>query len=112
MRLHATALALLAASLASACVMVPVRRTDYAAGCADVTHHMELQAVQLDAVNGCKAHRVVAYETCTLTVIAATGLVAVSAVVSGSIVVVGNVAYWAERRWLCGPDSAAAPSPA
>ncbi len=84
----------------SACVMVPVTVTDYDAGCQVVTHHMELQAVQVGAITSCSN------QSCAALVIAAAGVTAASAIISGSIVVVGNAAYWAEHRAGC-----AAPRP-
>ena len=101
MSLRAAATTVLASTLACACVVVPVTTADYDPGCQIVTHHMELQAVQVAEINHCNN------QSCGVIVIAALGVTAASAIVSGSIVVIGNMAYWAERRIGC-----AAPPPA
>lgn len=87
--------AVLASLLASACMMVPVRTTDYDEGCRVVTHHLVLQAVQVADLQRCGG------DNCVGALIVAAGAAVVSTIVSGSIVVVGNVAYWAERRAGC-----------
>ena len=84
-----------ACTVLSGCVIVPVTVEDYDAECRTVTHHMELQAVQLGAIASCNN------QTCAAMVIAAAGVTAASAIISGSIVVVGNAAYWAEHRAGC-----------
>ena len=94
--------AVLASALASGCVIVPVTISDYDADCRVVTHHMELQAVQIAEINHCSN------QSCGAVVIAGLGVTAASAIVSGSIAVIGNVAYWAERRAGC----VAPPAPA
>ena len=97
------ALATVSASLlASGCVVVPVTTSDYDPDCQVVRHHMELQAVQLAEINHCSN------QGCGVVVIAALGVTAASAIVSGSIVVIGNIAYWAERRAGCAAPPAAA----
>ncbi len=95
MSLRTAVTAALASALACACVIVPVTTADYDPGCRIVTHHMELQAVQLAEINHC------AGQGCEMVVIAALGVTAASAIVSGSIAVIGNIAYWAERRAGC-----------
>ena len=82
----------LAAPLLAGCVMVPVRVADYDPECRVITHHMELQPVQLQAIGRCGDGY------CAALVL---GVSAASAFVSGSIVVVGNIAYWAEHRANC-----------
>jgi predicted small integral membrane protein len=100
MPVRAVAIAILAASLACACVVVPVTTADYDRDCQLVTHHMALQMVQVAEINRC------ANQGCEMMVIAGLGVTAASAIVSGSIAIVGNIAYWAERRAGC-----AAPPP-
>jgi predicted small integral membrane protein len=95
----------LAGALLSACVVVPVTIASYDPDCQVVTHHMELQAVQVGAISGCSN------QGCAALVLAATGVTAVSAIISGSIVVIGNVGYWAERRAGCVAPPAAPPAP-
>ena len=95
MSLRSATTAVLASVLASACVVVPVTTDNYDVDCQVVTHHMELQALQLAEINHCSN------QGCVALVIAAAGLTAATAVVSGSIVIIGNVGYWAERRAGC-----------
>ncbi len=95
MSLRTAVTAALAGTLASACMIVPVTIADYDPGCRLVTHHMELQAVQLAEINHCSG------QGCEAVVIAGLSLTAASAIVSGSIAIIGNIAYWAERRAGC-----------
>jgi hypothetical protein len=92
--------ALAAGLLATGCVIVPVRTDSYDPDCRLVTHHVELQPVVLAQIGQCNG------QGCEVLVLSALGVTAVSAVVSGSIAVVGNVAYWAEHQAGC-----AAPGP-
>ena len=84
--------------LATGCVVVPVNRESYDDDCKLVTHHMELSTVQVQGVYGCDHNTNVLGPLCVL---GAVGLATVSTVVSGSVVVVGNVAYWTERKAAC-----------
>ena len=102
MPLRTAAISVAACALTSACVVVPVTVTEVDE-CGVVAHHMVLQTVQLGEINGCSN------QGCQAVIIAALGVTAASAIVSGSIVVVGNMAYWAERRGGC-PAPAAAPA--
>ena len=95
MSLRATAAAVLSGFLASGCVIVPVTIVDYDPDCRVVTRHMELKTVQIAAFNACNG------QGCDGAVLVALGVTAVSVLVSGSIVVVGNVVYWAEHRADC-----------
>lgn len=56
---------------------------------------MVLQPVQIAAIQRCSG------DGCVALLVAAGATAATSAIVSGSIVVVGNVAYWFEKRGLC-----------
>ncbi len=80
------------ASLAS-CVVVPVTTEGYDADCRVITHHMTLKVTQLQELQDCSGSN-----DCALEYLAIFGA---SAAVSGSIVLVGNVVYWAERRAAC-----------
>src|SRR5471032_59432 len=102
MSLRTAFTALLASVLASGCVIVPVTTAEYDPDCQVVTHHMQLQAVQVAEINHCSN------QGCGVVVIAGLGVTAASAIVSGSIVVIGNIAYWAERRAGCVAPPAAA----
>ncbi|HEY9026300.1 MAG TPA: hypothetical protein VIP05_18530 [Burkholderiaceae bacterium] len=101
MRLRSAAAAFVAGLTGAGCVIVPVQMEDYDPGCRLVTHHIELQPVVLGRLNACSG------QGCEALVLASLGVTAVSAVVSGSIAIIGNVAYWAEHRAGC-----AAPAPA
>jgi predicted small integral membrane protein len=95
MPLRPALLAAIAGAAMSACVVVPVTTADYDPDCQLVTHHMTLQTVQLAQFNRCSG------QGCEMMLLAAFGVTAASAIVSGSIAVIGNVAYWAERRAGC-----------
>ena len=87
-------LAALLLSLA-ACVVVPQTVYRPNPGCRTVERSMELQAVQLAWIQGCSN------EGCAVLLAAAGVTAAASAVVSGSIAVVGNIVYWLERQGNC-----------
>ena len=113
MTLRLRSLSVLAGALCAGCVIVPVQVDGFDYDCKMVTHHVELQAIQLRAIYGCEANRSVSnIQVCEVAVIGALGLAAASAVVSGSIMVVGNVAFWVERQATCTPPPAATPAPA
>jgi hypothetical protein len=67
----------------------------YDGDCQVIANHMTLEAVQVAAIQGCSN------EGCVLLIVAAAAVTAVSAVISGTVVVVGNVAYWVERNAQC-----------
>ena len=90
--------AVTAGLLATGCVVVPVDRDAFDDDCKVTTHHMELTTVQLKQVYGCSEQVNLFGPMCVL---GAVGLATVSTVVSGSLVVVGNVAYWTEHRAAC-----------
>jgi predicted small integral membrane protein len=95
MTLRATVSVLAASLLLCACVIVPRTVDNYDPDCQLVTHHMELQTVQIGPINNCS------YKQDCVAIVAALGVTAASAIVSGSIVVIGNVVYWAEQRAGC-----------
>ena len=99
MNLRLRILAVFASTLASGCVIVPVTVESYDPDCRVVTRHMELKAVQLLAFDQC--HGGQGCDASALVIVG--GVAAASAVVSGSIVVVGNVVFWAEHRASCPP---------
>ena len=90
--------AIAAGLLASGCVVVPTTRDSYDDDCKVGTHHMELTTVQVRQVAVCETPLNVGGALCVL---GAVGLATVSTVVSGSVVVVGNVVYWSERKAAC-----------
>ncbi|MBC5784095.1 hypothetical protein H8N03_14175 [Ramlibacter sp. USB13] len=93
-----TALAALVLSLAG-CVVVPQTVYRPHPECRTVERSMELQAVQVAWISGCSN------EGCAVLLAAAGVTAAASAVVSGSIVVVGNFVYWLERQGRCAHTS-------
>ena len=88
-------LAIAAAVLLQACIYVPVTTKVYDADCQITSKHMALQPVQIAAIQQCSSH------DCAALLVAAAATAATSAIVSGSIVVVGNVAYWFEKQGRC-----------
>ena len=81
--------------LLSACIVVPRTQEVYDEGCRIHVKQITLEAAQIGHFGAC-------YNDGCLTLLVATGAVAVaSAVVSGSIAVVGNIVYWAERQGRC-----------
>lgn len=116
MRLRTAATVLAASLLASACIVVPRTETGYDPDCRITTHRVVLDTVQIGRINNCN------YKQDCIAIVIALGFTAASAVVSGSIAVVGNMAYWAEQRTGCmltapvpvpvapSPEPASAPS--
>ena len=87
-----------AALLLAGCIVVPQTTYRYDPDCRIVARRMELQAVQVAAIGGCSN------EGCAALLAAAGLTAAASAVVSGSISLVGNVVYWLERQGQCRRD--------
>lgn len=102
MRLRTLPTLLAAGLVASACIVVPRTEAGYDPDCRITTHRMVLDTVQVGRINSCS------YKQDCVTIMLALGVTAASAIVSGSIAVVGNVVYWAERRAGC---AAVAPAP-
>ena len=96
--------ALAASLMLAGCVLVPTTVDGYDPDCRVVTHHMALQTVQIAELRNCNS------QGCEGVVLVAAGLAAASAVVSGSIVVVGNIVYWAERQTGCAPAPTTRPA--
>ena len=88
-------LAFLATALLAGCVVVPYTVERYDPDCRIVTRSMELQAVQLGWIQHC------ANEGCAALLAAAGATAAASAVISGSITIVGNMVYWLEKKGRC-----------
>ena len=89
------------------CVIVPVTIEGYDPDCRVVTRHMELATVQVATLRNCGGG-----QGCEAFVLVGLGVTVASAIVSGSIVTVGNVAYWAEHRADCPLLPTAPPAPA
>ena len=99
------ALAALVLTLGSACVVVPQTRETYDADCRTMRKQMTLETAVVGGFQRCSG------EGCVALLAAAGAVTAATAVVSGSIALVGNVVYWFERQGQCKPP-ATAPSPA
>ena len=79
------------------CVVVPRTVETYDPHCRIVARQMTLDAMQVAGLGGCS-------NSGCITLLAAAGVTAAaSAVVSGSIAVIGNVVYWLERQGRCQP---------
>lgn len=88
----------LAAALAG-CVLVPRTTEVYDPQCRTYVKQVVLQEVEIGTLGGC--HN----EGCAV-LLASLGVVAVaSAVISGSVAIVGNIVYWAERQGQCPPPA-------
>jgi len=84
-----------AVALLQGCVYLPETRTWYDDQCQIYSKHMTLRAHQVGAIGNCVNRDCVG-------ILAIFGAVsAVTAVVSGSIVVVGNTVYWLEQKGKC-----------
>ncbi|HEY9066281.1 MAG TPA: hypothetical protein VIO33_14950 [Burkholderiaceae bacterium] len=84
-----------AAVLLQACVYVPRNTQTFDRDCQVVANHLVLQEVQVGAIQRC------ANEGCVALIVAAGVTAVASVIISGTIVVVGNVAYWLERKAGC-----------
>lgn len=97
---------LAAAALLSACVVVPQTREVYDEKCRMLTKEVVLETAVLGQFRGCND------KECAL-MLASMGVVtAATAVVSGSVAVVGNVVYWFERQGRCLTTAPAPQAPA
>ncbi len=81
--------------LIQGCVFVPITTEAYDPGCRITSRQMKLQPVQVASLGSCRGNECAGL----LVLIGATA--AASAVISGSIVVVGNIVYWFEKQGLC-----------
>jgi hypothetical protein len=98
-RLSRASLAGLALALCAACVVVPQTRETYDADCRTMRKHMTLETAVVGGFQRCSG------DGCVALLVAAGAVTAASAVVSGSIALVGNVAYWFERQGQCQPPA-------
>jgi len=83
------------AALLQGCVFVPRTTTTYDEECRTERRHMTLRPEQIGYIGSC------AGRDCVYVLVAFGAVAATSAVVSGSIVVVGNVVYWLEKQGKC-----------
>jgi hypothetical protein len=88
--------------LPGGCVYLPKTTTIYDENCKIMKHHMTLEVHQAATIAGCSN------EACVAALVVFGAVSAATAVVSGSVVVVGNVVYWLEKQGQClnrtGPD--------
>lgn len=89
-----TALVVTAAFL-EGCVFLPVTATEYDSRCELTRRHMMLRPHQLDALIGRQN------EGCGALLVLAGAFTAASVVVSGSVAVVGDTAYWLQDEGQC-----------
>jgi hypothetical protein len=79
----------------SGCVYLPSTTTVYNAECQTYERHLRLERQQISALEACQG------DACKGALIAFGAITAATAIVSGSIVVLGNAAYWLEEQGLC-----------
>ena len=87
------------------CVAVPRTVEAYDPECRVAVRRVVLDEAQVGAIAGC------ANQGCVALIVGASVVTAASYIVSGTIAVVGNVAYEVERRMQCRPPDDAAASP-
>lgn len=91
--------------LVAGCVVVPQTRAVYDPACGVATKRITLEMAVLPGFHQCHG------DGCVTLMVAAGVVTVASTVVSGSVAVVGNVLYWAERQAGC-PRPAGVPLPA
>ncbi|MBA4178289.1 MAG: hypothetical protein C0505_17285 [Leptothrix sp. (in: Bacteria)] len=97
--------ALAVAGLQASCIVVPQTREVYDPECRVLTRQVTLEAAVIGSFQSC------AGDACAAMLVTMGAVTAASAVVSGSIALVGNVAYWFERQGRClRPAAAAVPA--
>ena len=94
--------ALLAAAVAG-CVVVPVTRDVYDPDCRLMRREVTLEAAVLGQFHNCGGQQ------CTMLLVTLGVVSAATLVVSGSLAVVGNVAYWLEHEANCRQRSVPVP---
>jgi hypothetical protein len=82
-------------SLLQGCIVLPRTVETYDPDCRIVGREMMLDVVQVGGFAHCHG------EGCATLLVAMGVVTATSAVVSGSIALVGNIVYWLERRGQC-----------
>ena len=83
------------ALMLSACVVVPRTEIVFDDDCKIQKRQMVLDVHQVGYFSGC------ANNGCVALLVGAGAVATASAVISGSIAVIGNVVYWLERRGQC-----------
>jgi hypothetical protein len=87
--------ALLLALTLSACVVVPQTREVYDPECRMMKKEVLLETAVVGRFQACQG------DGCVAILVATGAVTAATAVVSGSIALIGNVAYWFERQGRC-----------
>lgn len=82
-------------ALLGGCVYFPNTTTAYDEKCQTYQKHMTLEVQQIGTFVGCHG------EACVGALVVMGAVSASTAVVSGSVVVVGNVVYWIENQGRC-----------
>ncbi len=101
---RAAAIAVLVSALAG-CVVVPQTRHSYDPECGVATKHITLEVAVLPGFHSCQG------DGCVTLMVTAGVVTVASTVISGSVAVIGNVLYWAERKAGC-PRPPRTPLPA
>ena len=85
-------------AMLQACMYLPRTTQVFDPECQVASNHMVLEEVQVAAIQHC------ANQGCIALIVGASAFTAVSVVISGTIVVAGNLAYWFERKSQCPRD--------
>ncbi len=94
LKIRLPASALLALSL-QACVVVPQTREVYDPECRMMKKEVMLETAVVGRLQACQG------DGCVAILVATGAVTAATAVVSGSLALIGNVAYWFERQGRC-----------
>ena len=78
-----------------ACIYLPRTTNVYDQECRILARHMTLEVQQVGVFGRC------ANEGCVAALVGIGAVSAATAVVSGSIVVAGNIVYWFEKQGFC-----------
>lgn len=79
----------------SGCIYTPKKVTIYDEKCDITVKHMKLESKQIESLTACEN------ENCYASVLGAGVLSAGSVIISGSIVITSNIAYWFEKQAQC-----------
>ena len=82
-------------ALLGGCVYFPNTTTLYDEKCQTYQRHMTLEVQQIGTLMGCHG------DACAAALVVMGAVSATTAVVSGSVVVVGNMVYWIEKQGRC-----------
>lgn len=82
-------------ALLAGCVYLPNTTATYDEQCQTFKRHMRLEVQQVGTLMGCQG------DACVAALVTFGAVTAATAIVSGSIVIVGNVVYWLEEQGRC-----------